>query len=187
MKSYFTVQIQNNFVKGFIKIQPVLSTHQSTSKTKTTTEHIYDKNILLRLLGSGGGEDLEHQVKSNKRGRGVGNFDTTTKRAICKRDPILSLNRPHIQTCNTVIHIFNIRVTICRLYTIQSRLEICIDITFEISEVDHYTWIFTYTIFRLALEITFLLNKYFFLRIAYELLSQRVTYQGLESKDTEYF
>ena len=32
----------------------------------------------------------------------------------------------------------------------------------EISEVDHRTWIFTSRIFRLALEITFLLNKYFF-------------------------
>ena len=42
----------------------------------------------------------------------------------------------------------------------------------EISEVDHYTWIFTSRIFRLALEITFLLNQYFFLQMAYELLSQ---------------
>ena len=34
------------------------------------------------------------------------------------------------------------------------------------------TWIFTSRIFRLALEITFLFNKYFFLQKAYELLSQ---------------
>ena len=52
------------------------------------------------------------------------------------------------------------------------RLEICIDINIEINEVDHYTWVFTSRIFRLALEITFLLNKYFFLQMAYELLSQ---------------
>ena len=51
------------------------------------------------------------------------------------------------------------------------RLEICIDINIEINEVDHYTWVFTSRIFRLALE-TFLLNKYFFLQMAYELLSQ---------------
>ena len=55
------------------------------------------------------------------------------------------------------------------LHTITKRLEICIDI--EISEVDHYTWIFTSRIFRLALEIFFLI-KYFFLQRAYELLSQ---------------
>ena len=48
------------------------------------------------------------------------------------------------------------------LHTITKRLEICIDINIEISEVDHYTWIFTSRIFRLALEINFLLNKYFF-------------------------
>ena len=48
------------------------------------------------------------------------------------------------------------------LHTITKRLEICIDINIEISEVDHYTWIFTSRIFRLALEIAFLLNNYFF-------------------------
>ena len=58
------------------------------------------------------------------------------------------------------------------LHTIKKRLEICIDINIEISEVDHYSWIFTSIIFRLALEITFLLNKYSFLQMAYELLSQ---------------
>ena len=42
----------------------------------------------------------------------------------------------------------------------------------EISEVDNYTWTFTSRIFRLALEITFLLNKYSFLKMTYELLSQ---------------
>ena len=55
------------------------------------------------------------------------------------------------------------------LHTITKRLEICIDINIEISVIDHCTCIFTSSIFRLALEITFLLNKYFFLQIAYEL------------------
>ena len=58
------------------------------------------------------------------------------------------------------------------LHTITKQLEKCIDIGIEISEVDHYRWIFTSTIFRLALEITFLCNKYFFSQMAYELLSQ---------------
>ena len=58
------------------------------------------------------------------------------------------------------------------LHTVTKRLEICIDINIEISEVDHYTWIFTSRMFRLALEITFLLNKYLFLKMANELLSQ---------------
>ena len=48
------------------------------------------------------------------------------------------------------------------LLTITKQLEICIDIDIEISEVDNYTWIFTSRIFRLALEIAFLLNKFFF-------------------------
>ena len=52
---------------------------------------------------------------------------------------------------------------------IRKRLEICIDINIEISTLDHYKWIFTSRIFRLALEITFLLNKHFFLQMAYEL------------------
>ena len=55
---------------------------------------------------------------------------------------------------------------------ITKRLEIRIDVNIEISEVDHYTWIFISRIFKLALEITFLLNKYFYLQMAYELLSQ---------------
>ena len=61
------------------------------------------------------------------------------------------------------------------LHTISKRLEISIDINIEISEVDtriHYTRIFTFRIFRLPVEITFLLNKCFFLQMAYELLSQ---------------
>ena len=58
------------------------------------------------------------------------------------------------------------------LHVITKRLETCIDISIEISKVDHYTWIFTSRIFKLALEITFLLNKYFFIQMAYELLSQ---------------
>ena len=47
------------------------------------------------------------------------------------------------------------------LHTITKRLGIWIDINIEISEVDHYTWIFTSRILRLVLEITFLLNKFF--------------------------
>ena len=47
------------------------------------------------------------------------------------------------------------------LHTITKQLEICIDINIEISEVNHYTWIFTSRIFRPALETTFSLNKYF--------------------------
>ena len=58
------------------------------------------------------------------------------------------------------------------LYTITKRLEIWININIEINEVDHYAWIFISRMFRLALEITFLLNKYLFLQMAYELLSQ---------------
>ena len=57
------------------------------------------------------------------------------------------------------------------LHTTTKLLEMCIDINIEISEVDHYTWIFS-RIFRLRLEITVLLNKYFLLQMAYELLSQ---------------
>ena len=41
------------------------------------------------------------------------------------------------------------------LHTITKQLEKCIDINIEISEVDHYRWIFTSTIFRLALEMPF--------------------------------
>ena len=58
------------------------------------------------------------------------------------------------------------------LHTITKRLEICIDINIEISEVDLRGYLLLSRIFRLALEITFLLNKYFFLLMAYELLSQ---------------
>ena len=58
------------------------------------------------------------------------------------------------------------------LHTITKRLETCIDINIEISEVDHYTWIFTSRIFGLALEITALLSKYFFIQMAYKLLSR---------------
>ena len=84
------------------------------------------------------------------------------------------------QTCNTVIYTFNIcsiRITIRMLHTITKRLEICIDINIEISQVDHYTWIFTSRIFRLALEISFLL-KYFFLLMAYELLCRKLNMEG---------
>ena len=57
------------------------------------------------------------------------------------------------------------------LHTITKRLEICIDVNIKMSKVDHYTWIFTSSVFRLALEITFLL-KYFYLQMSYELLAQ---------------
>ena len=46
------------------------------------------------------------------------------------------------------------------LHTITKQLEICVNVNTETSKVDHYTWIFTSRIFRLALEMTFLLNKY---------------------------
>ena len=49
------------------------------------------------------------------------------------------------------------------LHTTTKRLETCIDVNTEISEVDHFTWIFISRIFRLALKTTFLLNKDFFL------------------------
>ena len=58
------------------------------------------------------------------------------------------------------------------LHTTAKRLEISIDVNIEITKEDHYTWIFTSRIFRLALEITLLLNNYFFLQMGYELLSQ---------------
>ena len=58
------------------------------------------------------------------------------------------------------------------LHTITKRLEISIDVNIEITKEDDYTWIFTSRIFRHALEITFLLNKCFFLQMGYELLSQ---------------
>ena len=47
------------------------------------------------------------------------------------------------------------------LHTIIKRLEISIDINIEISEVDHYTWIFTSIISRLALEKLFHLKSTF--------------------------
>ena len=65
------------------------------------------------------------------------------------------------------------------LHKKTKRLEICININVEISKVDHYTWIFTSRIFRLTLEITFLLNKYFSLQMAYELLSQTYKVENL--------
>ena len=70
------------------------------------------------------------------------------------------------------------------LHTITKRLEIWVDINIEISEVDHCTWIFTSRIFRLVLEITFLLNQYIFLQMVYELLSQsrKLNKQGGSNK-----
>ena len=58
------------------------------------------------------------------------------------------------------------------LHIVTMRFEICIDIDCEIREVDLYTWISTSTVFRLASEITGLLNNCFFLQMAYESLSQ---------------
>ena len=55
------------------------------------------------------------------------------------------------------------------LHTVTKRLEICTDSNIEISLRDNHTWIFTSRIFRLALEINLLINKYFFLQMAYEL------------------
>ena len=54
------------------------------------------------------------------------------------------------------------------LHTITKRLETCIEINIDRS----YTWIFTSRISRLPLELTLFLNKYFFLQMACELLSQ---------------
>ena len=65
---------------------------------------------------------------------------------------------------------------ICIFKIRNIRLEIFIDINIEISKVGHYTWIFTSRIFRLALERTFLLSKYFLLQMAYGLLSQSRKY-----------
>ena len=48
----------------------------------------------------------------------------------------------------------------------------CINIDIEFRKVDQYTWIFNSRIFRLALEIAFLLNKKFFPQMDDELLSQ---------------
>ena len=41
------------------------------------------------------------------------------------------------------------------LHTITKRLKVYIDINIEIRKSDHYTWAFTSTIFRLALEIIY--------------------------------
>ena len=45
-------------------------------------------------------------------------------------------------------------------YSVTKRFGICIDINIEIS-LDHYTYLFTSRIFRLALEITSLLRSIF--------------------------
>ena len=55
------------------------------------------------------------------------------------------------------------------LHTTTKRLEICIDINLTFGK---QIVIFASRIFRLALEITFLFNKYFFLQMVYEILSQ---------------
>ena len=71
------------------------------------------------------------------------------------------------------------------LHTIIKRLEICININIGLSLADHYTWIFTSGIFRLVLEITFFFSKYFFLQVAYQLLSQskKLNKQGNPNKN----
>ena len=61
---------------------------------------------------------------------------------------MLPLNSPCIQTCNTVIYIFNIPITIWKLHAITKRLEVCTEINIEISTVDHYNWIFPSRIFN---------------------------------------
>ena len=48
------------------------------------------------------------------------------------------------------------------LHTITKQLEMCNDINKEISKIDHYTWIFTSRIFRIALEIIFFTEQVFF-------------------------
>ena len=70
---------------------------------------------------------------------------------ICKRDPILLLNSPRIQAYNTVIYIFIFQI----LHTNDKTIRNMHYINIEINHTDHYTWIFTYRIIRLALEITF--------------------------------
>ena len=55
------------------------------------------------------------------------------------------------------------------LHTTTKRLEICIDINLTF---DKQIVIFASRIFRLALEITFIFNKYFFWQMVYEILSQ---------------
>ena len=57
-------------------------------------------------------------------------------------------------------------------HAVTKQLEIYIDVNIELSYADHYTFLFTSRNFRLVLEITFLLNKFFFRQTAYELLSQ---------------
>ena len=61
---------------------------------------------------------------------------------------MLPLGSPCIQTCNTVIYIFNIPMTIWKLHTITKRLEVFTDINIEISTVDHYRGIFPSRIFN---------------------------------------
>ena len=38
--------------------------------------------------------------------------ENKTKRATCKQESILPINSPRIETCNTAIYIFNIRITV---------------------------------------------------------------------------
>ena len=56
-------------------------------------------------------------------------------------------------------------------HTFTKPLEICTDIKSEFSYTDHYMWIFTSRIFRLALKITFFLKNYFFMQMAYSYMS----------------
>ena len=48
------------------------------------------------------------------------------------------------------------------LHSIAKRLEMCNDINNKISKIDHYTWIFTTRIFRIALKITFFTEQVIF-------------------------
>ena len=115
---------------------------------------------------------LFRSPKDLKRGlRKFGDF-YKVKRGVCEWDSIILLESSRIQNCNTVIYNFNIQTTIWMFHSITKRLEIHIDINIEISEVYHYTWIFTSIIFRLSLETTFSLNTCFFLTMAWKLLWQ---------------
>ena len=81
----------------------------------------------------------------------------------------------------------NYGITVGMLHTTTKWLEICIDSNIDLNQVEYYTWTFTSRIFRLALELTFSLNKYFFLQMAYDLLSQsRKISGGTLIRDREY-
>ena len=69
-------------------------------------EHLVKSN---KRVVEGGGGGVEISV--GQRGGGWKFRQNKKKRPFCKRDPISSLNSPRIQTCNTLISIFNIGIT----------------------------------------------------------------------------